>query len=418
MAPDLFRKSALETLSSPEQLDQTMRLTRPRRGIMLGALALLLSVFVGWSIFGSLRTEIAGQGIIIRPGGIYEIVSTGTGVLSDLKEYEVGEKIVAGQVVAHITQPVLEERIQAATDALQLARLERTQIALSAKAEKDARATVAQVETANQKQLIKGKQELVDALRNLEPLRTDYVKKGYLSQQAYYEGHQTLTDAENSIAVAKRNLEDQAVQRIEYDRLTNERLRGADAKITVLQDRVNELNFRHASATAQISLEAGIVVEMMATQGSSVREGQPLVSIETEKEILRAQIYLPSAGKVESVKPGMLAQISPVTYGRQRYGYLVGKVVSVATYPATSQGMMRILHNEALVSELMKTGAPVAVSVELEVDPTSRSGYHWSSRAGAGLQVRSGTLATARFIVEAQRPYALVLPALKELLGS
>ena len=52
----LFRESALERLSSPEQLDQQLQVTSPRGWIALLALWSVLAAIMVWSIVGSVPT--------------------------------------------------------------------------------------------------------------------------------------------------------------------------------------------------------------------------------------------------------------------------------------------------------------------------------------------------------------------------
>jgi HlyD family secretion protein len=113
----------------------------------------------------------------------------------------------------------------------------------------------------------------------------------------------------------------------------------------------------------------------------------------------------------------MPAQISPATAKKERFGYLVGKVVAISQYPSTEQGMLSLFNNAALVRELTRNGPPLAVEVELERDPATKSGYRWSSGTGAKVELTSGTLASGTFVVESKRPIGLLIPMLREVIG-
>ena len=91
---------------------------------------------------------------------------------------------------------------------------------------------------------------------------------------------------------------------------------------------------------------------------------------------------------------------------------------AVAQYPATEAGMLSLFNNTALVRELTRNGPPIAVEVELSRDPSTRSGYSWSSRTGANVELSSGTLAGGTFVVESKRPITLLIPLLRELTGT
>ena len=79
---------------------------------LIGSSILVLTAIL-WGIFGSISTKVQGTGILIRSGGVFNIVSIGAGRLSELK-VNVGEVIVAGEVVAMIDQPDLSDRIREA----------------------------------------------------------------------------------------------------------------------------------------------------------------------------------------------------------------------------------------------------------------------------------------------------------------
>jgi hypothetical protein len=58
----IFRETALERLSSPEQLDQLMRITSPRSWMMLATIAILLAVALVWGFLGRVPTATSGEG--------------------------------------------------------------------------------------------------------------------------------------------------------------------------------------------------------------------------------------------------------------------------------------------------------------------------------------------------------------------
>ena len=113
MNNELFRKVALDKLSSPEQLDQTMRVAGPLYWTSLLAILVALTAAGVWSLTGSIPTKSIGEGTIIRPGGVYNISSSGTGLVKDFK-VRVGDHVSVNQVVAEIDQPLSNDDIAAA----------------------------------------------------------------------------------------------------------------------------------------------------------------------------------------------------------------------------------------------------------------------------------------------------------------
>ena len=62
---DIFRKTALDKISSPDQLDQVIVITPPGFFIaMLGAGIMLLTTLI-WSIFGRIPVSISANGMVL-----------------------------------------------------------------------------------------------------------------------------------------------------------------------------------------------------------------------------------------------------------------------------------------------------------------------------------------------------------------
>ncbi len=65
---DLFRKKSLERVSSPEQLNDYIRVTTPTVWLVLLALVILLAGILVWGVLGSVTAQTAeGVTEVIRP---------------------------------------------------------------------------------------------------------------------------------------------------------------------------------------------------------------------------------------------------------------------------------------------------------------------------------------------------------------
>ena len=117
MNTEIFRKVSLERLSSPELLDQLLKINSSRSWAALLAILVLLVLTVVWAFQGSIATTASGQGVIIRTGGVLNVVASGSGVVTALS-IKVGDRIGKNQVIAKIAQPALVERIRATGEAL------------------------------------------------------------------------------------------------------------------------------------------------------------------------------------------------------------------------------------------------------------------------------------------------------------
>lgn len=61
-----YRQTALDRLSSPEQLDQLLVATRPQGWLALAALLVLLASALVWASYGTVTTRITAEGVVAR----------------------------------------------------------------------------------------------------------------------------------------------------------------------------------------------------------------------------------------------------------------------------------------------------------------------------------------------------------------
>ena len=417
MGTDLFRKSALQTLSSPEQLDQAMKIANPRAWIALCAVGLVLGAGVLWSVFGSLPISVSGAGIIIRTGGISNMVASGNGVIAEFAHLQPGAMVRKGQVLARIAQPSLALQVESAKGDVERLQLEAMNIRTAIDTEQQALAKFTQSQKAQQDKVIQARRVQWAALKKIEQRQEELLGDGLITEQRYEESRIATLSAQNELGRAQGAFQQLSVDALDQAERRNERLRQLRSRIEEADGKFQALQLRHQLESTIVSELDGAVVERMASQGDNVRSGQPVLSVEIDKKALEVMIFLPPQGNAKRITPGMAAQISPADAKKERFGYMVGTVVSVSKYPATEQGMMAVFNNANLVRELSKTGPPHAVLVQFVADAKSASGYHWSTGAGSKLPVTSGTMATGTFIVEQNRPISLLIPLLKQSAG-
>ena len=107
----LFRKVALDKMSSPDQLDQLITITSPRGWIALVTIGMLLLAAILWGIFGSIVMKVNATGMLLTPGGITNIVHTADGQITEIYVAP-GSIVHAGQVIAAISQPSITADIE------------------------------------------------------------------------------------------------------------------------------------------------------------------------------------------------------------------------------------------------------------------------------------------------------------------
>jgi HlyD family secretion protein len=122
----------------------------------------------------------------------------------------------------------------------------------------------------------------------------------------------------------------------------------------------------------------------------------------------------PAFGK--QVHDGDAVQVAISTARREEFGFVSGRVRTVADIPSTAEGMQRSLKNRQLVQTLSNNAAPFEVLIDLYADPTTQSGYRWSSSRGPDLTLNGGTLVSADIEVRTLPILALAIPQLRQLL--
>ncbi|HEV2438712.1 MAG TPA: hypothetical protein VGX97_01455 [bacterium] len=100
-APGLFRQTALERLSSPDQLDRLMRVADAKGWIALAAMIALTLVVIVWAAFGQISTTVRGEGVLIREAGGFYVRPTVSGDVSQIA-VTVGSIEPPGAIVATI----------------------------------------------------------------------------------------------------------------------------------------------------------------------------------------------------------------------------------------------------------------------------------------------------------------------------
>ncbi len=400
MGEELFRKSALDKLASPERLDVLMEVTAPKGWLALATIGVVLAAFVIWGIFGSIPERIDGNGILIRGGGLRQLRASGDGTLTSLK-VKLNDDVKEGEVVGEMTQIGTAEEVKAAQQRLQQA----TQEYETSKAEDEA--TIAGIEANIAGQRADLQRALAERTRITQDLArlNEALAKGLVTRNRVDQANRELLSINANITGLNAQVNNAQAQ----IRAQQQRIR---AKFDAVQSAKSELErmTNTASAVSQLtSTVAGRVVEIKKRVGDRVSNGEVVATIEPPSATLEPVVYINSAtGK--RIHPHMETQISPSTVRREEYGFMKGEIVSVGEYPVTPEAVQATVANQALAQELIAGGSKIEVRVALKPDPSTPSGYAWSSSSGPPFRIEGGTRVVVSVVVERKRPISYVLP--------
>lgn len=419
----IFRKVALERLSTPEQLDQAMRVTSPLSWLMMGATGLLVASALVWSLIATVPIKVTGQGILISPGGVLAIASEHGGRIVRLLVHP-GQAVSAGQVIAQIEQPDLRQEVETAKRELaELEHQKRQIVEFQGRDMKVQLALLAQKKRDLQQQMVHI-EDRIHWLNERAANEAILLEKKIIDRQRFIN-----TKIDLNTALEARGKAASDLKQIERDETSltigkERELLDKEMALGTVQRKIEAAEQKLARQSVVVSPYAGDVVEAKVNAGDVVERGAALLSVlparvsdlaQARGSDLVAVVYVPpNDGK--KVRVGMVAQIAPSTVKREEYGFIMGRVTSVAEIPSSSEGMMRTLKNQQLVTALSGGGAPFELVLELERDPTTPTGFRWSSSRGPEAEINGGTLTEADVTVRELHLISLAIPALEQLL--
>jgi|APCry1669189204_1035204.scaffolds.fasta_scaffold00319_15 HlyD family secretion protein len=408
-------KEVMNRIETPDQLDEFLRFKSTKSWLALASMTGIVTLAVIWGIFGEVQTKVEGTAILLSEGGLFQIVAKESGHLQECKVRS-GDIIQKKQIVAVVSNPQLENQIsikQAEIDSIRASRFKQSQLIL---AKTDAQKRVFETQRL---QLIQRKVFIERRLRALdERVRTyeELLKEGAATRQAYLNAKLEYEKAVEEGATVDTELNEAILKRRELEATVHDQLFQLKFKLSLAEGELNALQKKMDLTTSIRSDFHGRVIEVLARQGQRVQEGQPIVTCDRALTELEVEIFVPAA-EGKKILPGMTIQVAPSTVQREEYGFMTGKVSSVDIFPISRDALLSWLKNDKLVDSVMQKGPLLSVLGSLDRDPSTKSGFHWSSLKGADVELTAGTMGTAEVVVSKQPPAALVLPAIKKWLG-
>lgn len=428
-----FRPEALDRLSSPDNLERLMPVTRAWDWLLIAVTGALLVLFAGWSIVGTVPTTADGRGVIVRPAEVMQAQTSAAGRILTLS-VKAGDHITQGALVATIDQTDILKRIQENQGSVRV--LEDQDRARTAAADRQV-SLQQQQDDLERNGLASQKTTLARSLTDATTLRPILERRADSNRKLVKEGllgfaSKDIVDDESAIRDNEAKIEDYTSRLGQIDgQLEQIETRSATLAKQVLDEAVarrNEIEQIQKSISLDefqirrdgniYSQYSGRVSEMMAAVGDVLPAGGRLLTIEAEKTdagLVSISYFSVRDGK--RIQPGMRLQITPDTVERERFGGILGTVFAVSPIPVTKEGVTGTIGNEELVQSLMPSGTYIEVRARLETDPATASGYRWSSSRGPDMKVTSGLTHATRVTIEQRAPVTYLLPVLRELSG-
>ena len=295
MESKLFRKSSLERISSPERLNEYIKITNPGVwSVLLGCLTLLIAVGF-WGFYGSIPDSVSVMGVVFPQDGVTTVIPTAGGRISDMR-VKVGDFVEAGQIIAVIPQEELLSQIK--------------------------------------------------EQRSNDPTEKEAISN-LISQ---YESLSLIVSPVSGIVLSAKSV--------------NETVLSTETIATVVKQE------KYAD----------------------------------DKQII---CYVPTA-TAKKLQEGMEVQVSPDFAPREEYGYMLGHITNIGTYPVSENDVISAVGSQQYAQGLLPQGNSVEVRVTLTIDPDSQDKIKWSNTKGEAISLSIGTNCNMLIVVNNYRPCELV----------
>ena len=104
---ELYRKSALERISSPDQLDTMLKISSPISWLALVGAALIVVVTIIWAFIGRIPMTVTATGIVTSPDGTNAVYSNTAGTVTNVFVAR-GDKVYVNDVLMEVEKDCKE----------------------------------------------------------------------------------------------------------------------------------------------------------------------------------------------------------------------------------------------------------------------------------------------------------------------
>lgn len=381
-------------------------------------LACLTGATLLWSIFGSLKLESSGVGLLVRGEHFVTVASKQQGVIQK-QFFKLNQQVKVGDILVSLETDNSQLQLDASDQTLGLSK-PLTQLSLEA-GQQAASLSLANISDAQQ--ILRRN---INALKNVisqQQKAYDGVLGLYFSNLA---SSSELASSYSSLLQLKQQLLE--LQRgVRQQQINYQQLLQANAQSSIDLSSQNIATGANAAETKlQISQSReirapidGTIISYNIPVGGFVNPGDPVITLVPSTGPLRALILVGS-DQFGRIKTGDQALISPSESPSIRFGFMKGKVHSKSIAPATSAELLKAFGSQDVVQTLQSSfntgnqSGSLPYLVDIQIDekynkPVWTLGQQppWGVNPGRGL--------TARVITEKVAPISLLIPFLRGL---
>ncbi|MYW03572.1 HlyD family efflux transporter periplasmic adaptor subunit [Streptomyces sp. SID3343] len=158
---------------------------------------------------------------------------------------------------------------------------------------------------------------------------------------------------------------------------------------------------------------AGRVIGLLVSSGQYISAGTTFMTVErtdANDDRLLATLFV-SPRSAGMLRQGGQVDVSVQSAPSQAFGLLRGRITAIDQFPYTEQQVADFLGgNQQAAARLMSNGSVVRITVDLDTDPRTLSGYRWSNKAGPPFRIDSQTPVTGFARLPGESPIDWLLP--------
>lgn len=394
---DTTQKEEIERLASPENLNRIMYTLNPQGWVALVIIAILLVLALLWAIFGTISQTATGRGILLTPDGLFTIRSTASGLINQVVARQ-GQWVEKGDLIATVYDESLLNEISATE--LHINYLENSIAALESldKTPEEQKVAYSNI-VAEMEKLLEQEQKQLSQLETLAG--TVHDKEQFQKQ---------LLQWKNQVAIMLRLMD-----RIQGDTVANDAtLSELKVQLQLAKNLLAALKIAPPTFAIRAT-RTGRLIERYVTEGDYIVPGSRIMLGTTPLQpgqplVCHAYFDVATGQKIYA---GMSARLLPVNVDTQKYGYLKGIVQQSSRFPVSDSAILAWLMEAALVEYMKADQLVVTYShIYTEINPTTFSGYSWSSPDGPPEYIPVGTVCIVEIELAAEPPIGVFFPSL------
>ena len=341
--------------------------------------------------------------------GVFTVRSQTEGMVREFV-VEPGQQVLTGDILGYLEAPQRNLKLHAANEKVAFLETETERLREQIKKEREAQETALHRDVVAKRYSSELLKKQLPTLEEQLKAKQQLHKEGLVALDVVLDAEQVLNQRKIELERIDAELSSLAAQLTKVHRTEEMKAKEQELQAAISERDLIKLSEVHSTIRTNSN---GSILGFMLSPGDSVQPGSSLVWLERPVEpnkphLFYAYVPLENGKKIQE---GTEVQIEISTVNQEEYGALIGHVIDVSKYGASTEHITTVIHNRGLV-EYLSAGQTALIQVVIEpiLNPNTVSGYAWTSEEGPPYPITTGTVGTMKAIVERVSPLYYLLP--------